>query len=140
MVAVEKKCNRPQDRDLPAGQPRRSEAPSRCAGIPRRPDRSADIPNAGSARNSSSVAYCCCRDESAPACGLRFLTAKLAGLGRAAVMEKPRAAALRSHLLAQPAATVNKFAEKCSIFSFKLAVLSYLSALNVVKSILFGKR
>ena len=86
--------NRPQDRNLPAGQPRRSEAPSRCAGIPRRPDRSAQHPNPGSARNSSSVACCCCRDESAPACGPRFLTAKLAGLGRAAVIETPRAAAL----------------------------------------------
>ena len=37
-------------------------------------------------------------------------------------------------------ATINRFAEECSIFSFKLAVLSYLLALNVVKSILFGKR
>ena len=62
----------PQDRDLPAGQPRRSENPSRRTGIPGWSDRSADIPDTGSAGDSSSVACCCCRGESAPAGGLRL--------------------------------------------------------------------
>ena len=36
---------------------------------PRRPDRSADIPDRRSARDSSSTACCCCRGESARAWG-----------------------------------------------------------------------
>ena len=91
-VAVAKECAYPsQDRDLPANQPAQPHDPSRCAGIPRRPDRPADLVGRRSARDSSSVACCCCRDESAPACGLR-LTARLAGLGRAGVMQTSRAA------------------------------------------------
>ena len=41
--------------------------------------------------DSSSVDCCCCRDESAPTGG-PLLTARLTGLGRAAVMETTRAA------------------------------------------------